>query len=61
MKIKRLALMGTLMVTLNMPLARAQVSSFRAAIPFSFVVGKQTLPAGTYLVQRFLRQAQKSG
>jgi len=54
MKIKRLVVMGTLMVTLTMPLAGAQVSSFQVTIPFPFVVRNQTLPAGTYVVQRFL-------
>jgi len=53
--------MGSLMATLIMPVARAQVSSFQAAIPFSFIVGKQTLPAGTYVVQRFLGKPKKAG
>jgi hypothetical protein len=61
MKIKRLTVMGSLMVTLTMSLARAQVSSFQATIPFSFVVGNQTLPAGTYVVQRFLGKPKKAG
>jgi hypothetical protein len=43
-----------------MSLARAQVSSFQATIPFSFVVGNQTLPAGTYVVQRFLGKPRKA-
>jgi hypothetical protein len=33
---------------------------FQAAIPFPFVVGKQTLPAGTYVVQRFLGKPKKA-
>jgi hypothetical protein len=59
MKAKRLVAMGALiitflMITLTLPLASAQVSSFQVTIPFPFVVGNQTLPAGTYMVQRFL-------
>lgn len=42
------------MVQSTSPGATPQVSSFRATVPFSFVVGSETLPAGTYLVQRFL-------
>jgi len=34
--------------------AHAQVAAFQAIVPFPFIVGNQTLPAGTYLVQRFL-------
>jgi hypothetical protein len=60
MKIKRLVVIGTLMVTLTIPLASAQVSSFRVAIPFPFVVGNQTLPAGTYVVERFLGRPKSS-
>ena len=60
MKIKTLVVIGTLMVTLTMPLASAQVSSFRVAIPFPFVVGNQTLPAGTYVVERFLGRPKSS-
>ena len=48
------------MVTLTMPLASAQVSSFRVTIPFPFVVGNQTLPAGTYVVERFLGRPKSS-
>jgi hypothetical protein len=59
MKIKRLVVMG-LMVTLTMPLAGAQVSSFQVTIPFPFVVRNQTLPAGTYVVQRFLGKPKSS-
>lgn len=29
-----------------------QTSNFRAIVPFDFVIGSQTLPAGSYLVQR---------
>jgi hypothetical protein len=54
MKIKRLTVMGSLMVALTMPLADAEVSSFRVTVPFPFVVGNQTQPAGTYVVQRLL-------
>jgi hypothetical protein len=54
MKIKRLVEMGSLMVSLTMPLASAQVASFQVTIPFRFVAGNQTLPPGTYVVERFL-------
>jgi hypothetical protein len=60
MNIKRLVVMGSLMVALTMPLACAQVSSFQVTIPFSFVVRNQTLPAGTYVVQRFLGKPKSS-
>jgi hypothetical protein len=60
MKIKRLAAMGSLMVTLTMPVADAQVSSFQVTIPFPFVVRNQTLPPGTYVVQRFLGKPKSS-
>ena len=32
----------------------AQTTTFKARVPFSFVVGNQILPAGTYQVQRLL-------
>jgi len=35
--------------------ARAQAPGFSISVPFPFVVGKQTLPAGTYLVQGLQR------
>jgi hypothetical protein len=57
--IKELALAGSLFVTL-MPRATAAVSSFQVAVPFPFVVGSQTLPAGTYVVQRFLGKPKGS-
>jgi len=34
--------------------AQAQTVTFKAVVPFPFVVGSQTLPAGTYQVQRLL-------
>jgi len=42
------------MVALATSSLQAQVSTFQANIPFPFVVGSETLPAGAYLVQRFL-------
>jgi hypothetical protein len=60
MKIKRLVLMGSLTIALTIPLAGAQVSSFQLTIPFPFVVRNQTLPAGTYVVQRFLGKPKSS-
>ena len=59
MKIKGLVI-GSLMVALTVSLAGAQVSSFQVTIPFSFVVKNQTLPAGTYVVQRFLGKPKSS-
>jgi hypothetical protein len=59
MKIKRLVVTGSLIVALAMPLASAQVSSFQVTIPFPFVVRNQTLPAGTYLVERFLGKPKR--
>jgi hypothetical protein len=60
MKIKRLVMIGSLVVPLAMRPLRAQVASFQATIPFPFVVGSQTLPAGTYVVQRFLGKPKTS-
>jgi len=34
--------------------AHAQTMTFKARVPFPFVIGNQTLPAGTYQVQRLL-------
>ena len=34
--------------------AQAQTTTFKTHIPFPFVVGNQTLPAGTYQIQRLL-------
>jgi hypothetical protein len=34
--------------------AQAQTMTFKAHVPFPFVVGNQTLPAGTYQIQRLL-------
>jgi hypothetical protein len=51
---------GSLMVALTTSLAGAQVSSFQVTIPFPFVVRNQTLPAGTYVVQRFLGKPKSS-
>jgi hypothetical protein len=59
MKIKGLAI-GSVLVALTISLAGAQVSSFQVTIPFSFVVRSQTLPAGTYVVQRFLGKPKSS-
>jgi len=59
MKIKGLVV-GSLMGALTISLAGAQVSSFQVTIPFPFVVKDQTLPAGTYVVQRFLGKPQSS-
>ena len=34
--------------------AHAQTVTFKTRVPFPFVVGNQTLPAGTYQIQRLL-------
>jgi hypothetical protein len=60
MKIKRLVVTGSLMVALTISLAVAQVSSFQVTIPFPFAVRNQTLPAGAYVVQRFLGKPKSS-
>lgn len=39
-----------LAVALAVNLAQARTVTFQANVPFAFVAGKQTLPAGTYLV-----------
>jgi len=38
--------------------AAARVFSFRASVPFQFVVGRETLPASTYIVEVLLGQSQ---
>lgn len=59
MWIWKAGMIGAVVVMLTKP-PYAQVSSFQASIPFPFVVGKQTLPAGTYVVQRFLGKPKKA-
>jgi len=49
---------GVLAVALSASVVQAEVPSFHATVPFSFVVGNQTMPAGTYVVQRYLGQAK---
>ncbi len=49
-----------ILVLLLAAVAQAQVASFQAIVPFPFVVGKQTLPAGTYLVQRHLGKPRRT-
>lgn len=56
MKVRTLVALGVLYVYLTPPVVHGQVSAFQAIIPFPFVVGSQTLPAGTYLVQRLGEQ-----
>jgi len=53
-------LVGTavLAVVLSARVVQAEVPSFHAIVPFSFVVGSQTMPAGTYVVQRYLGKAK---
>ncbi|MFZ1140824.1 MAG: hypothetical protein WAN76_16685 [Candidatus Sulfotelmatobacter sp.] len=43
---------------------QAQTTTFKVQVPFPFVVGNQTLPAGTYQIQRLLgrpREADEIG
>ncbi len=54
MKLRNFAAIGIVSVWLTAFPALAQISTFRANIPFPFVVGDQTLPAATYVVQRVL-------
>lgn len=54
MKKRNLAAVALLMIALMTLQSPAQVSAFQVAVPFSFVVGAQTLPAGSYVVQRYL-------
>jgi hypothetical protein len=53
-KLRSLALIGAVIFAFATNPALSQVSTFRASIPFPFIVGNQTLPAATYVVQRFL-------
>jgi hypothetical protein len=55
MKKNALALIGVLSLLLSAGSALAQSSgqTIRAKIPFSFVVNKQTLPAGQYEITRY--------
>jgi hypothetical protein len=39
---------------------RAQTMTFRAYVPFPFVVGNQTLPAGVYQVQRLMGRSAET-
>jgi len=52
---------GNLLVALSVFAAygRAQVASFRVRIPFDFVTGHATLPAGNYVFQRLLGKPTK--
>jgi hypothetical protein len=50
----RLSLLGLLMGCSLQMLAQAQTVTFKASVPFPFVVGTQTLPAGNYQIQRLM-------
>ncbi len=54
MKISVLTALGIMFVSLATYPVLAQVSAFEATVPFPFVVGNHTLPAGTYTVQRLM-------
>ena len=50
-KIKHLAVMGVLAFSLAAGREPARGTTFKANVPFEFVVGNQTLSAGTYLIE----------
>jgi len=54
MNFKNLAATGMVVLAVAATSLLAQVSTFAATVPFPFVVGSQTLPAGTYVIQRHL-------
>lgn len=54
MRIRNLAIIEILALICTANLAQAQTSTFQATVPFEFVVGDQTLPSGTYIVERLL-------
>ena len=51
---KGLTFIGVVCLLLAAGTASAQTLRFKAEVPFPFVVGNQTLPAGTYQFQRLL-------
>jgi len=53
-----IATVGVLLVGLTLGSAQAQTASFRAEVPFEFVVGHYTLPPGQYIFQRLLGKAK---
>lgn len=54
MKIRNLATAGVSVLALMVGAAQAQTKGFRVNVPFEFVVGRETIPAGNYLVERLL-------
>jgi hypothetical protein len=54
MKKQTLALITLMAAMLASGSALAQTKSFRAEVPFAFVVGNQELPAGVYRFERLL-------
>ena len=54
MKKQALALLTMFMAMLASGSAFAQANTFRAEVPFAFVVGNQELPAGSYQFERLL-------
>lgn len=54
MSIGVLAAIEVMVVALATGPASSQVSTFEATVPFPFIVGGHTLPAGTYTVQRLM-------
>ncbi len=59
MNFRKLAAIGVLAASFAPSRLRAQVSAFQVAVPFPFVVGTETLPAGTYVVQRYLGKPKR--
>jgi len=49
-----LLLGGSLSTLAQQPAVQAQTITFKASVPFPFVLGNQTLPPGTYQIQRLL-------
>lgn len=55
----RIAHAAALLIFIVVPYgAGARVFAFRTAVPFQFVVGRETLPAATYTVEVLLGQSQ---
>ncbi len=60
MKSGNLAVVMLLLISVTTIQPAAQVSAFQVAVPFPFVVGTQTLPAGSYVVQRYLGKPKRA-
>ena len=60
MEIRKLMALRVLTMCLVASGTHVQASSFRAQVPFAFVVGSQTFPAGSYIVQRLFGKILES-